>query len=165
MWDIFAVWKEYEKITMHFNDLLIKLRTQALGGVAALATVVTIFAKLNISNTKESWEVAALVFGGLALFWIAIWLLDFQYYNRLLTGAVVALVDIEKQSTQSSQTNTIQMSTTIENMVSGSHPPYPGRSHCERFQLGFGRWAFYVIVFITLIIGFGFSIWMHAISG
>ena len=37
-WPTFEVWQEYEKIAMHFNDLLMRLRTQALGAVAALAT-------------------------------------------------------------------------------------------------------------------------------
>ena len=39
-WPLFEVWVKYEEITMHFNDLLIKLRTQALAAVAALATIV-----------------------------------------------------------------------------------------------------------------------------
>jgi hypothetical protein len=38
-WPIFDVWDKYEAIAMHFNDLLIKLRTQALAAVAALSTI------------------------------------------------------------------------------------------------------------------------------
>lgn len=37
--DVFEVWTKYEDIAMHFNDLLIKLRTQALGGVAAISAL------------------------------------------------------------------------------------------------------------------------------
>jgi hypothetical protein len=44
-WPVFEVWKKYEEITMHFNDLLMRLRTQALAAVAALATIVGIFSK------------------------------------------------------------------------------------------------------------------------
>jgi hypothetical protein len=32
------LWEKYEEITMHFNDLIIRLRTQALAGVAAVCT-------------------------------------------------------------------------------------------------------------------------------
>jgi hypothetical protein len=35
----FNRWLEYEKITMHFNDLLIRLRIQALGGLAAICAI------------------------------------------------------------------------------------------------------------------------------
>jgi len=34
------LWEKYEDIAMHFNDLIIKLRTQALAGVVALSTLV-----------------------------------------------------------------------------------------------------------------------------
>jgi hypothetical protein len=37
-WPVFEVWTKYEDIAMHFNDLLIRLRTQALGAIAALGT-------------------------------------------------------------------------------------------------------------------------------
>ena len=38
-WPIYDLWTKYEDIAMHFNDLLIKLRTQALAAVAALTTL------------------------------------------------------------------------------------------------------------------------------
>src|SRR5437667_124517 len=83
----FDVWDKYEKIAMHFNDLIIKLRTQALAGVAALSTLVTLFAKSDVASSG-AWGIAAFIFGGLCLAWVAIWIIDFSYYNRLLTGAV-----------------------------------------------------------------------------
>jgi hypothetical protein len=33
-----ALWYKPEKITMHFNELLIRLRTQAFGAVATIVT-------------------------------------------------------------------------------------------------------------------------------
>jgi hypothetical protein len=39
-WPVFKVWQKYEDIAMHFNDLLIRLRTQALGAIAALTTII-----------------------------------------------------------------------------------------------------------------------------
>ena len=47
VWPVFEVWKKYEEITMHFNDLLMRLRKQALAAVAALATIVGIFSKAS----------------------------------------------------------------------------------------------------------------------
>lgn len=38
--DLFNVWKEYEGIAMHFNELIIRLRTHALGGVAAISAII-----------------------------------------------------------------------------------------------------------------------------
>src|SRR5664280_1831888 len=40
-WPLKDVWEKYEDIAMHFNDLLIRLRTQALAAVAAISTLVT----------------------------------------------------------------------------------------------------------------------------
>jgi hypothetical protein len=92
------LWEKYEDIAMHFNDLIIRLRTQALAGVAALSTLVGIFAKTDLGSFSYTWEIAGFVFSGLSLFWIAIWVLDFGYYNRLLMGAVAALLELEKLS-------------------------------------------------------------------
>ena len=44
-WPIYDLWTKYEDIAMHFNDLLIKLRTQALAAVAALTTLCRDFCK------------------------------------------------------------------------------------------------------------------------
>jgi hypothetical protein len=109
-WLIKDLWEKYEDVAMHFNDLLIRLRMQALGVVAALSTLVGIFTK---AETSVTWEIAALVFAGLALFWIAIWVLDFSYYNRLLVGAVAAILELEKRSTTETQIKTINISTMI----------------------------------------------------
>jgi len=40
----FDLWKEYERVAMHFNDLIIRLRSQSLGGVAAFATLAGVVA-------------------------------------------------------------------------------------------------------------------------
>ena len=87
--------EKYEEIAMHFNDLLIRLRTQALGGVAALSTLVGLFAKTS-AGVNTSWEIAAVFFLCVCFLWVAVWIIDFCYYNRLLLGAVVALVALEE---------------------------------------------------------------------
>lgn len=94
--DKLETWEKYEDIAMHFNDLLMRLRTQALAGIAAISTLVGIFSKDNILEVQSSWLVAGYIFLGLSALWIAIGVLDVCYYNRLLIGAVASLVNLEK---------------------------------------------------------------------
>lgn len=96
-----ALWKEYEAVAMHFNELIIKLRTQALGGVAAISAITGF-----LSATKEAQTVTGLssmrlleiVFLVLAAFWVALFCLDFLYYRVLLNGAVEAILELEEES-------------------------------------------------------------------
>jgi hypothetical protein len=151
-WPIFEVWEKYEKIAMHFNDLIIKLRIQALAGVTAL------FAKSDAASNGV-WGIAALLFGGLCLAWIAIWIIDFSYYNRLLTGAVISILKLEEQSKTSTRVRHIDISSSIEAAVANEHTrPKPWRY----VKLSFGRWAFYVIVFFALGSGFVYSMREHS---
>jgi hypothetical protein len=150
-WSIKELWDKYEAIAMHFNDLLIRLRTQALAGVAALSAIAGIFGKSG-AEVQTSWKMAAGIFFLLCLLWIAIWIIDFCYYNRLLVGAVTALLEIEGLSKTMSRVRHINISTTIEQAVRGRLPRQEGK-----VALSFGRWAFYVIVFFALLCGLGLS--------
>jgi hypothetical protein len=156
-WPIYEVWKQYEQITMHFNDLLMRIRTQALGAVAALATIVGIFAKS--SDAAASWELVAFAFFFLTFFWIAIWAIDTFYYNKLLVGAVVAVMDLEKLSKDKLYVQEIDISTKIEAAVSGGLSPDNFRQTAFRSR---GRVAFYSIVFLALVSGFVFSFCKYA---
>jgi len=140
---------------MHFNDLLIRLRTQALGAIAALITIIGVFAKAG-EGGHTSWEMMAFAFAISLAFWLAIWVIDFCYYNRLLIGAVAALLEVEKQSKTKLRLRPIDMSTKIEAAVAGHLKREPGEP-TER-QLGRGRWTFYVLVACTLFAGFTFSL-------
>lgn len=93
--DRFEVWKEYEALSQHFNDLLMRLRSQSLAAVATFATAASVLSKADAVGTDLRWGSLVVVFSSLAVFWLAIWLLDFLYYNRLLLGAVSALKEIE----------------------------------------------------------------------
>lgn len=87
--DVQSLWVEYEKIAMHFNDLLMRLRTQSLAGIAAISALVGLFAKRDAGGVPQmDWFIAELIFIAMGVFWIAIWCLDMLYYNRLLSGAV-----------------------------------------------------------------------------
>jgi hypothetical protein len=67
----FEVWKKYEEVAMHFNDLLIRLRTQALGGVTAIATLAAVIVRGDIASDLR-WDVLTASFFFLTIFWIAV---------------------------------------------------------------------------------------------
>ena len=141
---VFKVWKAYEDVAMHFNDLLIKLRIQALGGVAALAVLASIFSNVRAYSFKGTWTIAAACFAGLVLIWLAIAALDLLYYNRLLVGSVAAIKEIETLSENETHVTHLNLSTRIEEAVKGTSA-WPS---C-------GVLAFYLIVFLTLATGLG----------
>lgn len=149
-WTVHDLWAKYEDVAMHFNDLLIRLRTQALAAVAALSALVSIFTKTDPGYLHVSWEIATTVFCGLAVFWVAIWAIDRFYYTRLLIGAVIALREIENESQKENPNLAIGLSTKIEEYV--AHP-IDTRTCWDRFQSKLGIRIFYALVFITLLIG------------
>jgi hypothetical protein len=125
------VWYKYEEIAMHFNDLLLRLRTQALGGLAALATVIALFSEKIPSHVRGSalrW-----IFAALAIIWVAIAIADQFYYQRLLVGAVDAIRVFERELGEA-----INLSTTIE------------RRFRLKGVLRFGPIALYGLIFLAL---------------
>jgi hypothetical protein len=142
--DLQTLWAKYEDIAMHFNDLLMRLRSQALAGIAAISTLVGIFTKDGVSGIQADWMIATAIFVALALFWIAIWCLDLLYYNRLLMGAVGALVDLEEKSKSNFvHFDGIHMSTRIV-------AEFKSQANYAGFR---GVLIFYTLVFATIISG------------
>lgn len=150
---IFEAWDKYENIAMHFNDLLIKLRTQAIGGVTAIATIAAVISR-GTTGSSFNWAIMAGVFFFLIVFWVAVWVLDFKYYNRLLLGAVDALLEIEDLSKTSTHVKELSLSHKIEDAVAGVGNKIDNKLHK---QLSFGRKWFYLIVFFGLLVGLLFS--------
>jgi hypothetical protein len=144
--DLFKLWKEYEGVAMHFNDLIIRLRSQSLGGVAAVATLAAVVAR-NDTTTELRWGLLAGAFFLLCMFWVAVWFLDMGYYNRLLSGAVDALLTIESESKNSMLVDRIELSTKIDERVKSGVVGNNGH-----------RNTFYVIVFIALLLGLAVSV-------
>lgn len=106
----FALWQKYEDVAMHFNGLIIKLRTQALGGIAAIITLSGLTINfMGKSTTSTQWEVLFGTFVFLLLAWVSIWIIDMSYYNRLLHGAVRAIIEHEEKTE-----GRITLSSTIE---------------------------------------------------
>jgi hypothetical protein len=152
-------WCKYEDIAMHFNDLLMRLRTQALAGIAAISTLVGIFSKENILEVQSSWLVAGFIFVGMGAFWIAIGILDIFYYNRLLLGAVAALSNLEKGRDGPNGPDTLDMSTTIALAFVGTCSQRESANIHRSPSPGI-IW-FYAIVFFVIGGGAYFSFWMH----
>jgi hypothetical protein len=151
--DVQCLWEKYEDIAMHFNDLLIRLRTQSLAGIAALSAVVGIFSKEGgaPSNLQLDWVVAEAIFAAMIGFWIAIWCLDMVYYNRLLNGSVRAIVELEKQTDDGSAFDgKIEMSRLIEAQF--KEPIWNPKERSYH-----GVVAFYGIVLVVLFAGFFFA--------
>ena len=146
---IFEVWDKYESIASHFNDLLIKLRTQALGGVAAIATIAAVLSKNGVGF---NWAIIAGVFFFVNVFWVAVWILDAKYYNRLLLGAVDAILELEGLTKDKTHIKELNLSRKIEDAVAGKVTKLPKQS-------SFGiRW-FYLVVFGSLLSGLALSIY------
>lgn len=102
-------------------------------------------------------------FGLLVVFWIAIWVLDFGYYNRLLVGAVRALRAIEAggSGNPSDVMDGITLSTEIERAVEGK-PPLDTKAAGSANDIAGGRarkW-FYGIVLTGLVLGVCVSLWL-----
>ena len=94
MIDKFEVWKEYENIAMHFNTLLIQLRMRALGGVAIVVALISFIGKSEIDMGLQL-KIYGFSFLILSVAWIAIFLIDYFYYNKLLLGAVKSTINLE----------------------------------------------------------------------
>jgi hypothetical protein len=147
----FKLWCKYEEITMHFNDLILKLRFQALAGVAGLSALVGVFGR-DVDDPTVRSAVISGVFVLLALFWIAIWALDHFYYDKLLTGAVHAVLKLEKLTRERPEHLTIDLSADIEqSFLRKLTLPHPGAFRD-------GRTLFYGIVLLTLLLGVLFHI-------
>jgi hypothetical protein len=148
--DVQQLWEKYEDIAMHFNDLLMRLRSQSIAGIAALSTIVGLLTKGDVANLRISWLVAAMIFVAMALVWVAIWCIDFLYYNVLLMGAVTAIKQLEAETMRGGP-KWINMSTLIEDQF--AEPPDISPFH--------GVLLFYGIVLGILVAGALFCLNMH----
>jgi hypothetical protein len=126
--DVFKLWSKYEDTAMHFNDLLIKLRVQVLGGVTLSGTLAATLLKEQNSDSLRY------VFLSFLISWIAVWILDMCYYNRLLSGAVDGIIELEDKFPE------FQLSTKIKKSVN------------ESWSKANGVMYFYLTIFIGLII-------------
>jgi hypothetical protein len=122
----FDVWSKHEDIAMHFNDLTLRLRLQALAGVGASALIAgSIFTHQGQIELQQIGVFLIAVSG----VWAAIFCLDWFYYHALLKAAANSIVELEKSMPD------VSLSKRIEDEVKG------GRT---------ARSAFYAIIFLLL---------------
>jgi hypothetical protein len=131
-------WYKYEQIAMHFNDLLLRFRSQALGGLTALGTLAAVF----ISAKGVAAMYQPVFFGALLILWVAAWILDTGYYSLLLKGAVADLRALEKR-TEVAGVRQINLSTRIDGLT----PHWRYRVHAF---YGLVSCALAVVVILTL---------------
>jgi hypothetical protein len=136
------LWDKYEKVAMHFNELLIRLRTQALGAVATIVTATGFL--MSHQPSDEPWWAVSAVSLLLLIAWCTLWMIDVCYYSRLLRGAVNALLKIEKENG-----GLIYLSTEVERLF--------GTPNEGAFRLNWPVYVFYVPVFIFLLAATGIA--------
>ena len=124
------LWAKHEDVAMHFNDLTMRLRLQALAGVGA-ATLVA--GGISTHQGQLDMRLLGAFTMAISFVWIGIWALDRFYYQRLLKGAVSRIVELERW------TPSLRLSTRIE-----EHVMQRGRS---------ARGVFYWLIFALLFAG------------
>lgn len=152
---VFDVWKEYEKIAMHFNELLIQLRTRALGGIAVITALVSVLSKGETASDFR-WSVLSAVLFILTLVWIAIWIIDVKYYRRLLYGSVRAVLEIEAISNSHKVVNSLRMSHRIKEAIESGRQE-PAAKHLWSDAIAW----FYTVILVSLIAGMYISLDQH----
>jgi hypothetical protein len=144
------VWKHYEDVAMHFNDLIIRLRTQSIGGLAGLAAILGIFLHTQEGNNASfNCGLAIVAIICLMLLWIAVWMLDLCYYNRLLEGSVNAILELEKNKGDFLGKKEINLSSNIEQAFKRRFPHEPTGWYRRLVN---GRNGFYGMVFLALVV-------------
>jgi hypothetical protein len=135
--NVIELWKKYEDVAMHFNDLIMRWRLQAIGGLAGLVTLAG-FVVGDAATLSVRYRAMLILSGVLTFAWVGVGLIDLFYYRRLLQGAVKALLAIERDNPR------ITLSTTIENEAASASTITP--------------WVFYVCGLIPLLVIMGRAI-------
>src|SRR5688572_11408040 len=135
--NVVELWKKYEDVAMHFNDLIMRWRLQAIGGLAGLVTLAG-FVVGDAATLSVRYRAMLILSGVLTFAWVGVGLIDLLYYRRLLQGAVKALLAIEKANPQ------ITLSTAIENEAASASSVTP--------------WVFYICGLLPLLAIMGWAI-------
>ena len=145
----FTYWDAVEKVAMHFNDLILRLRLQALAGVGLIAS----FA----AGKGVGLPIFGFVCLALAIVWWAIWMLDVDYYMKLLYGAVEELFRIEKELP------CYQMSTKIEEVLQRAQSEKMAQRIAARF---YGTiFTLLIVVGVVCLVGGSWRFLANALCG
>lgn len=127
----FDYWKECERVAMHFNDLLMRFRIQAIAALTASGALLGFAA----ADGSMNWPVLAVGLFALLVIWYVIGFIDAKYYYPLLRGAVAELREVEKASG-----NRFNLSTRIET------------KWCREEDADAARTVFYVVPGLLLLV-------------
>lgn len=85
-------WKQVSEMQMHFNDMIIRMRTLAVSVVisvfGAAGFAIGQFEDRFVPVAGEEVHVAAIVIAFGLILWLTIFAIDYGYYYKLLIGAV-----------------------------------------------------------------------------
>lgn len=148
----FAVWSKYEDIAMHFNDLAMRFRLQALAGVgAATAAAGSILSHAGILAVRPLGYFLL----ALSVIWIGLWVMAVYYYQALLIGAVKAILQREKDAPWKRPGET-GLSSAIEHQVRRTWPSDNAVAGQKRRPTISGRGA-RTLFFISVLLPLGFG--------
>jgi len=140
-------WKTVIQTQMHFNEMIMRLRGMGVGvvtGIFGAAAYSLQFERLNLHFGKYNIHAAApIVFFGITLL-IAVFILDYHYYFKLLMGAVKRGEELDKYFKERSP-ELLGMTT----LISESIPEAKARSLLLAF---YGIPLLIGLVFILLIL-------------
>lgn len=133
-------WKVVIQTQMHFNDMIIKMRTAGLSVLIAVfggaAIAIGQYPDRFIEIARRDFHVSApIIFFGLVL-WLAIFLIDYLYYHKCLLGAVERGYEIDKayEKSQIAGTRMYGMTTLIRDAI--------GKPGMSKWYI----WGFYALV-------------------
>jgi hypothetical protein len=83
-------WEKHQDVAMHFNELIMRWRLQAIGGLAGFVTLAG-FVVGDTTSLHVRYRAMLILTTVIAFAWLAVGAIDLFYYSRLLQGAVVPL--------------------------------------------------------------------------
>lgn len=148
---LYTYWAKCEDVAIHFNELIIKMRTQVLSTITIIGTLLGVLSRMPEQGSPHN--TIAIGFALLLLAWLGVGCIDALYYGRLLKGAVDEIVRVEEMTK-----GAIQLSKKIDTSCGVKHLPDGARSaswcggkhrHCNGAV--FGRILFYSLPAVGLL--------------
>ena len=115
--DEFDAWSKSEDVAMHFNGLLMSLRTKTIASVTAATGLI-------VAGTDDINRALSLL--GLAIVMSLIWIVDHCYYYRLLQGAVRDVMRLEESMPLVNLSHEIEKAISVKRNGKDNVPSHPG---------------------------------------
>ncbi len=147
---LLRLWEKTEDVAMHFNELILNLRLKVVGAITVGAGLFgsTLITRENAVTPHANYVLFEFAMGFLAVVLAAFIAIDLFYYQRLLHGAVIEAIRLERATK-----GLVQLSITIERVVTGKEDPGEDKA----VAVGLGRWLFYGLPLAALLLSLGFA--------